>query len=212
YNGPGTGVTVKMGVGANPSREINRALEAFMRDVDSSLAEALKAGDYPLVVVGLAQNLGHFNAVTRHKDAVLTEIEGGHDHLSPHDLGALVWPHTRDALREQRQSIFGDLEQAAGQNRLVTDLNGAWQAALDSRVETMVVQEDLHLPATVSKDGRSLTLQPVSDMVGKEVIDEGQIDAVDQMIEAVMQNGGRVRFVDNDQLTEHQGLAMITRF
>ena len=94
----------------------------------------------------------------------------------------------------------------------MTDLNEAWQAALDSRVETMVVQEDLHLPATVSKDGRSLTPQPVSDMAGKEVIDEGQIDAVDEMIEAVMQNGGRVRFVDNDQLTEHHGLAMITRF
>lgn len=208
YNGPGTGVTVQSGIGANPSREKDRALEAFMRDVDSSLTDALKAGDYPVVVVGLAQNLSSFRGVSRNGHAILQEVEGGHDSLSVHDLGQVVWPHTRDALSAQRQDIFGEVEQAVGQNRFVSDLNEAWQAAQDGRVATMVVQENLHLPAQVSTDGRSLTLLET----GKEAGQEAYADAVDEMIEFVMQAGGKVRFVDDDQLGEHDGLVMLTRY
>lgn len=208
YEGPGTGVAVQSGIGANPSREKDRALEAFMRDVDASLLNAVKEGPFPVVLVGLAQNLGSFKGVSRNADFVVHEIEGGHDSLSAHDLGHLVWPQARDALRARRQEIFGQIGQAVGQNRCVTDLNEAWQAAQEGRVATMVVQENLHLPAEVSEDGRHLTLLDT----GKEEGENAYADAVDEMIEFVMQGGGKVVFVDDDELTEQDGLVMLTRY
>lgn len=208
HSGLDPDVTGQNRIAVNHSREKERALEAFMRGVDSSLTEALKSGDYPVMVVGLAQNLSRFMGVTRNTHAILHEVVGGYDHLSAHELGQLLWPQTRAALRTQREEIFGEVEQAVSQNRYVTDLNAAWQAAQDGRVATMIVQENLSLPAEVSEDGRRLTLLESEPQVGERIY----ADAVDEMIEFVMQNGGQVRFVDDDQLQDHEGMVMLTRY
>lgn len=137
YNGPGAGFALNTGGASNPSRERDRGVEAFMRDVNAGLGESVKEGPFPVVVVGLSQNLAPFQSVGQtsagNQQFVVQTIEGGHDSLSAHDLGQLVWPHAREALRERRQSVFGDIEQAVGQSRFVTDLNECWQAAQDGR-------------------------------------------------------------------------------
>lgn len=208
FNGPGAGVAVQSGIGANPSQERDRALEKFMGNVDESLHEAVKEGPYPVVLVGLAQNLAAFRGASRNEKYIVAEVEGGHDSLSAHDLGQLVWPAAKEALRERRQEIFAQVEQAVGQNKYASDLNESWQAAQDGRVETMVVRESLHLPAEVSADRRMLTLLET----GKEEGENAYADAVDEMIEFVIQAGGKVVFVDDDELAEHDGLVMLTRY
>lgn len=208
YNGPGTGVAVQSGIGANPSREKDRALEAFMRDVDSSLTEALKEGPFPVIVVGLPQNQSSFKSVSRNEGFIVNELESGLDSLSAHELGKITWPEVREALAERRGKVMEDIDQAVSQNKFVTDLDEAWQAALDGRVDTMIVEENHHLPARISEDGRSLTLLET----GKEAGEDALADAVDEMIENVMQNGGKVVFVDDAQLAQHDGLVMLTRY
>lgn len=212
YNGPGAGFSLNTGGASNPSRERDRGVEAFMREVNAGLGEAVRQGPFPVVVVGLAQNLAPFQSVGQtsagNQQFVVQTIEGGHDSLSAHDLGQLVWPHAREALRERRQSVFGDIEQAVGQGRFVTDLDECWQAAQDGRVEVMVVEENLHHPAEVSEDGRRLTLRET----GAGGSEEALSDAVDEMIEAVMGRGGRVVFVEDGELAGHAGLVMLTRY
>lgn len=207
YSGPGTGVTVQMGIGASPSREIERALEEFTRQIDAGLRAAVQERPFPVVLVGLSENLGMFRRVSQSTDLILTEVEGGHDHLSAHDLGTLVWPQLQAALRERRQEIFEQIGQASGQGRTVTDLNEAWQAALDGQVDVMVVEENLHFPAQISEDGRHLNLLPRG-----EDGPEDTADAVDEMIEHVMQRGGRTVFVDDGELASHGGMVMLTRY
>lgn len=207
YSGPGTGVTVQMGIGASPSREIERALEEFTRQIDTGLHEAVKVRPYPVALVGLSENLGMFRRVSKNMDLIAAEIEGGHDHLSAHGLGELVWPQMQAALTTRRQEIFGQIEQARGQGRTVSDLNEAWQAALDGQVDVMVVEENLHFPAQISGDGRHLKLLP-----GGEDAPGDAADAVDEMIEHVMQRGGRAVFVDDGKLAESGGLVMLTRY
>ncbi len=72
----------------------------------------------------------------------------------------------------------------------------------------MVVEENLHHPAEVSEDGRSLTLLETGSEAGEQALS----DAVDEMIEVVMSRGGRVVFVDDGELSEHSGLVMLTRY
>lgn len=208
YNGPGTGVAVQSGIGANPSREKDRALEAFMRDVDSGLAEAIKEGPYPVLVIGLPQNQSSFMGVTGNDSFIVSRLDSGLDSLSAHELGEVAWPEMKGALEERRNQILQDIDQAVSQNRFVTDLDEAWQASLDGRVDTMVVEENHHLPARVSEDGRTLTLLET----GKEAGDDALADAVDEMVEYVMQSGGKVTFVPEGHLSQHDGLVMLTRY
>lgn len=209
HTGPGGKTALQTEEGANnPSRQRDRALAAFMRDVDAGLGQAVTEAPFPVVVVGVSRNLAPLNEVGKNLAQVVAQIEGGHTYLSEHDLGQLVWPHAREALRERRQDIFGDIEQAVGQQRFVTDLDECWQAAQDGRVETMVVEENLHHPAEVSEDGRRLKLLESAAGEGEEAL----ADAVDEMIEAVMGRGGRVVFVEDGELAEHSGLVMLTRY
>ncbi|WP_102124640.1 hypothetical protein [Deinococcus planocerae] len=209
HTGPGGKTALQTEEGANnPSRERDRALAAFMRDVDAGLGEVVKAAPFPVALVGVSRNLAPLNEVGKNLAQVVAQVEGGHTYLSEHELGQLVWPQVREALRERRRSIFGDIERAVGQNRFVTGLNECWQAAQDGRVETMVVEEDLHHPAEVSADGRSLTLLET----GAEPGERAYADAVDQMIELVMARGGRVVFVEDGELAAHSGLVMLTRY
>lgn len=208
YSGPGAGSAVSSGIGANPSQEKDRALEAFMRDVDASLLAAVQEGPFPVLLVGLPQNLSAFGKVTRHADFIMRELPGGHDSLNAHELGELVWPEARAALRERRREIFDQLETARGQGRTVSDLDEAWQASIDGRVDVMVVEESMSYPAQVSADGRSITPLPT----GKEEGADAYADAVDEMMEAVMQHGGRAVFVEDGELQEYGGLVMLTRY
>ncbi len=208
YSGPGAGSSVSSGIGANPSQQKDRALEAFMRDVDASLLNAVQEGPFPVLLVGLPQNLSAFREVTKHADFIMREMPGGHDSLNAHELGELIWPEARAALRERRREIFEQLETAQGQSRTVSDLNEAWQAAIDGRVDVMVVEQSKSYPAQVSPDGRSLTALPT----GKEEGADAYADAVDEMMEAVMQHGGRAVFVEDDELKDYGGLVMLTRY
>jgi hypothetical protein len=68
------------------------------------------------------------------------------------------------------------------------------------------VEEDFHYPARLGPSG--LLLRPADDPTAPEVLD----DAVDELVETVLANGGQVVFVDNGALEVHQRIAMILRY
>lgn len=75
-----------------------------------------------------------------------------------------------------------------------------------TKILTSLVEEDFHYPATVDASGMHLT--PADDPTAAGVMD----DAVDEIIETVLSKGGRVVFMDNGQLAEHQRIALILRY
>ena len=74
------------------------------------------------------------------------------------------------------------------------------------RGDTLLVEEDFHYPARLDESGTKLT--PTEDITAPDVID----DAVDEIIEGVLDKQGKVVFVENGQLTQHQRIALILRY
>ncbi|OSI23593.1 hypothetical protein [Neisseria dumasiana] len=201
--------------GANPSQDISHVRDQIvtdqMREIGEALAEAQKQIPAPIVVVGVDRNIGHFRDGARNSEDVMLYIHSGHSDENEHQLAKNIWPQVKEALDEERQKVFGELENAKGNNLFVGGLNEIWQAATDGRADVLVVEEDLHLPAAVSEDGRTLTVL----QEGFEPNENTYDDIVDEMIEKVLANGGRVKFVDNDSLKEinpSHGIAVITRY
>jgi hypothetical protein len=102
-------------------------------------------------------------------------------------------------------------------NRLLEEFGRRKIDPLLSRLEGLVseidfrytldgVEEDFHYPATVAASG--MHLSPADDSTAPGVMD----DAADQIIEVVLSKQGRVVFVDNEQLAEHQRIALILRY
>ena len=70
----------------------------------------------------------------------------------------------------------------------------------------LLVEDDFRYPARLNASG--LHLRPADDATAPDVID----DAVDELIEFVLAQGGRVTFVDNGTLATHQSIALILRY
>lgn len=200
---------------ANPSQDISHVRDQIMTDlmrqVGAGVDEALKNIPAPVVVAGVDRNLGHYKDGAANQDDVLLYVAGGYHENSEHELGKLLWPEVKDALAASRNRIMDDLGNAKGNNRFLSGLNECWQAALDGRVATLVVGEDLSIPATVSEDGRQVN--PIDD--ASAAGEDAYADIIDELVEQVMASDGKVVFVDAGALQElnsQRDLAVITRY
>ncbi|HGO5853463.1 TPA: hypothetical protein ACK3JH_000299 [Mannheimia haemolytica] len=199
---------------ANPNQDISqvrdRIVNDHMRGIGEALLEAQKEIPAPIVVVGVDRNIGHFREGARNSEDIMLYINSGLSNENEHELTKIIWPQIKDALAEERKKIFDEIGAAKGNNLFVGGLNEVWQACVDGRVETLVIEEDLHIAAEVSPDGRNLT-----ELEGNfQQTEDTYEDIVDEMIEKVLQASGRVRFVDNDSLKEINptGIVAITRY
>ncbi len=205
HNLPGGATNLPGGPGINPSSQQDRFHEQFFRAVDQAFDMANKEDPLPLAVIGVDRYLSFFREVSTKND-VMAEVRGNYDHLSPHDLGKLVWPEVKARLAERRAGVFDELNAALGAGKCVSTVGEAWRYAHEGRGALLLVEEGYHPPARLSDDGMNILISDNPDDLA--VMD----DATDFIIEAVLTKGGRVVFVPDGSLSAHSRIALILRY
>ncbi|GIV71214.1 AOC03_06830 family ribosome hibernation factor [Caldilinea sp.] len=206
HEGPGGEAPLPGGFGVKRSHIRDEAHRQFFRKVDEALKPFMNGDPLPLAVVGVDRYLAFFDEVSSHKDAIIARVQGSHDKTSAHELGKLVWPAVKEALAEERRKVLEELDKAVGEQKYVSTIGEVWRLAQEGRGRLLLVEEDFHYPAVVDESG--MILSPAEDPEAPGVID----DAVDEIIETVLAKQGRVVFVENGQLAEHQRIALILRY
>ncbi|HMQ33548.1 MAG TPA: hypothetical protein PKD53_22645 [Chloroflexaceae bacterium] len=206
HGGPGGARGLPNDPAINASQLRDEHHRSFFREVDQALGAYMADDPQPLALVGVDRYLAFFGEVTSHGDAIVATIRGNHDQTSAHELGKLVWPPVREALAEQRRAIFDRLNAAVGGQRSASTLGEVWRFAQEGRGQTLVVEEGYHEAAALDETG--MRLLPAGDGAGPRALD----DAVDEVIAAVLDKGGRVVFVDDGTLAAHSRIALILRY
>lgn len=206
HDGPGGSQPLPGGFGIEPSKIRNEYQRKFFRNVDTAFHNYWTSDPVPLVVAGIERYLAFFREVTKHNDAILTTIEGNFDETPLPELGKLAWEHAQKAFDERRKTWLTKLDEAVSSNHYASTIGEAWRAVKDGRARVLLVEQNFHQPAHLSQDGYLLYVEEKADAPG--VID----DAVDDLIELMMAQDGQVVFVENGDLSAHQGVAVITRF
>lgn len=225
HSGPGGASRLPGGHGVNSSAHCDEHDRHFFRSVDEELTKVLVDDPLPVAAVGIGRNLSFFNEITQNKSSIIATLEGSHDSTSAHELGQLVWPPMQEALATQRSAVLDKLGEAVGSGKHAAGLSEVWQLAQEGRGEVLLVEEDFHQAGRLDESG--LNLMPVNGhnqrngangnsnvngsangTNGLEVMD----DAVDSLVEAVLDKGGRVIFTDSGALEEHNRVAMILRY
>lgn len=181
-----------------------------MREVGEALVEAQKQIAAPIVVVGVDRNIGHFKNGARNSNQVMLYINSGHNRDSSHELAQTIWPQIKDALAAERQKVSAELESAKSKGCFVGGLNEIWQAVNEGRAAVLVVEEDLHIAAEISSDGREIV-----EVLAGAVSNNGYDDIVDEIIEKALATGAQVKFVDKGSLkaiNPMRGMAVMTRY
>lgn len=206
HEGPGGELLLPGGIGINKSAYRDERHRQFFRQVDAAFMPFMANDPLPLAVVGVDRFLAFFNEMTNHKTSITTTLTGSHDKTSSHELGKLVWPLVKADLTEKRQQVLLKLDQAIGERKFVSTIGEVWRLANEGRGSLLLVEEDFQFPGRVDETGTHL--MPADDPAGPDVID----DAVDEIVEMVLDKQGQVTFVDNGQLEAHQRIALILRY
>ncbi len=183
-------------------RDDDQGAVAWARTVMTAVAAEHARQPLPTVVAGVNRTARDV-AKSCNVDAIGI-IRGNHDRTSWVDLHNQAWPLVCDWLRTDNQRALDHLDKARGANRYAGGVNEVWELANDSRVDLLVVEETYAYPARL-RNGQRVA---AADIEASDVID----DAIDELIEIVLNNRGRVAIIPDGRLADHDRLAAVLRY
>ena len=148
--------------------------------------------------------MAFYREVTRQTPAIVGMLAGNHDKTSPSALGKLVWPVFDAGATLRRTEALVQLDQAVSAHRHASGIDQVWRAAVGAKCQILLVEKEFHYPADLSPEGDRLL--PYTGK-GAAALD----DAVDEVIERVLETGGEVFFYVPGDLGVHQKIAAVLR-
>ncbi len=177
----------------------------FLRTVDRALGTYLQLHPAPIVLAGPSRVLATFTGLSRNLGRLAGTIPANVVHSPLPELAARTKPVLERYLHSRQQEALELLDRRIGSSRAVSGMSSAWLAARTERPEMLAVEQGLFFPARLSGDGDLLL--PATDVEHPDVLD----DAVDELIELVLDRGGWVALVDDGALEAHGGVALTVR-
>lgn len=203
---PGRRATGRTGGRSNGHTGTTQAeLVAHLRRVDRALGTYLQLHPAPVVLVGPERLLATYRGLSRHLARLAGSITGSHVRLPLPDLARRIGPVLDAYLHSREHEALEILQSRRKAGRVVSGMPSVWPAARRGRPEMLAVEDTLFYPARLDEGGDLLL--PADDVEHPDVLD----DAVDELIELVLDRGGWVALVRHGSLAGHDRVALTLR-
>jgi hypothetical protein len=179
-------------------------MEKFLLHIDNRLDIVLKAYQLPVFVMGPQRVLGHFKQVTRHNNALVGFVKGNYEDMDLPHLHEIIEPHVRDWKKIRQKNLLNKLEEAASMKRMVSGIQDVWKEAVHKKGRMLLVEKDYRYTARKGVPDDIIYRPAESDNPFSFIQ-----DAVDDVIEKVLENGGDVEFVENGFLRNYHHIALL---
>jgi hypothetical protein len=189
---------------SDPSGRKEIMLEKFLHHTDEGLSILLKAYPLPLFVIGTDRVIGHFKKITHNGNRIIGYIHGNYEGASEEELRKALDPHISDWRKINQTDLLHQLDAAASAKKLVAGIENVWRESTHKKGRLLVVENNFIYPAHHGGE---------KDIIYNEELDtENDFyikDAVDDVIEKVLENGGDVEFVDENVLKDYGHIALV---
>ena len=179
-------------------------MEKFLHHIDNSLDIILHAYHLPLFVLGTDRILGHFKKLTKHTAAVVEYIQGNYEEAAPAELQKVLGSHIADWKKVKQTDLLNQLDEAKGKKKLASGIKGVWKEAMNQKGRLLVVEKNYMYAA--QHGSKEDVIYKVTEPYNKYSYIK---DAVDHVMEKVLENGGDVEFVDEGVLNDHHHIALV---
>ena len=179
-------------------------LDKFMRHMDEGLAIILKAYPLPVFVMGPERVTGHFKALTKNDQHIIQYIHGNFEKANEAVLREVMTPFLADWRKVQERVILREMEKAHHANKLVSGVEEVWSAAAHRNGKLLIVEKDYICSASLAGNPDKIQIEDKNTNRPFYIK-----DAVDDIIEKILENGGDVEFVENNLLSENGHIALI---
>ncbi|MBI1782852.1 MAG: hypothetical protein HYR66_16030 [Sphingobacteriales bacterium] len=187
----------------DPSYRKEVMLDKFLKYADEGLSEVLKTMSYPVFVMGADRTIGHFRKITGNAQHILDYVHGSYEESTEVAIRFALEPYIDAGRKEKQLAFIGQLNSAKNTGKLVTGVENIWSEACKKNCRLLVVEKNFTYAAQKISDE---IIVPYSG-IGKNGIFIK--DAVDDIIEKVLLNGGDVEFVDEGIMGEYKKIALI---
>jgi Bacterial archaeo-eukaryotic release factor family 3 len=179
-------------------------MDKFLHHIDHSIGIILNAYHLPLFVMGAERVLGHFRKISRHANTVVEYVQGNYEEDSMEQLKEVLAPYIAGWKRLMQNDLLNRLAEAAGQKKLVVGIKDVWRESMMQKGRLLVVEKDYMYAAQSGGGGDIIdtTTEPHHTFSYIK-------DAVDDVIEKVLENGGDVEFTDHGVLDAYQHIALV---
>jgi hypothetical protein len=180
-------------------------LRKIVRAADECFGHYYLPEPLSLVLVGDGDIRDAFLSVTSYGDAVIGRVDGDHSATSSRDLGQIVWPVVKEAMSGILEDVMCELEVQEQKRGSFSGIEAVARAVKAGERGTLLVDDDYHLRGSIGKTDQLPIISPDIDV--REVID----DAVDAIIDKVLEAGGRVVFAPGGSLAARDRIVLIRR-
>jgi Bacterial archaeo-eukaryotic release factor family 3 len=179
-------------------------MEKFFLHIDKELDSVINAYHLPIMVLGTERIVGHFKKLTKHSGAIVEYIHGNYDDANSDQMKEILEPHLHVLNEIKQKDLLKQLENAAGQKKLTIGIKDVWREAAHQKGRLLVVEKNFTFTAQLGSD-ESKIFKPTEPYHSFSYIK----DAVDDVIEKVLEYGGDVEFVDDGVLQAYKHIALI---
>jgi hypothetical protein len=188
---------------SDPDKRKEILLDKFLHHMDEGLSIVLKAYDLPVFVMGSEKVLGHFKKITKNREKLVQFIHGNYNEATEPEIRKALQPHINNWRKIKEQDLLQQLESAINNKKLAIGIQNAWMSAAHKNSRLLVVEKDFVYPAQIIN---AETISPHDPNTRNPFYIK---DAVDDVMEKVLQNGGDVEFVENGLLKDYERIALI---
>lgn len=184
-----------------------KSKDEFFRHVDNVLTHILKVYHLPLIAMGSETSLADFKLISKNTDALTHCIYSNHSYSNDKNIATilqLITPvlHEWEKLKENYLKI--KLHKALCNKEAETGISDVYKAVKAKRGGLLIVERDFYYPLRSTDSNGVLNKSAVSS--------DGSLlvsDAVEDIIERLISNGGKVEFVNNNVLNDEMHIALI---
>lgn len=212
---PGVESNVGGFFGVEASAQHDAEEREFLNRVEKRLLEVNAQRAMPLILCGVRRTVSYLDEVLNgnHKAQlnIVGRLDGNHSNEPLKVLGEKTWTVLEEHLATQRQQACDRLSEAIGPGRAALGLESVWHEAQKGRVDTLLVEENFHQAAVQKPNGQQNgRIEPVRD--GAQSNSKLLPDAVDAVVDTVLETNGTVVFMPPGQLASHGKIAAILRY
>lgn len=187
------------------SRSVDNKLKEYFNLVDKAVVREYHRSTLSVVVITTEENFRVLREVADKPEIYVGYTSIDFNRKEQHQLAKQAWEVIKDNIEKNKRQIIEAVKEAVGQNKVYTDLQEIYRAAVAGRGEILVVDPSFTQPATIVDES---TLELVDDPTTPGAED----DIVSYIAWKVLAAGGQVVTLNNPDLGELSPIALKTRY
>jgi hypothetical protein len=185
--------------------EINKDTEKYFRYVDSFVLENYsKASKLPLILVSLTEHISEFKKISNNPYLLEEGINKSIESMNLVEIQKKAREIIEAISMKETEKMVEAYANAEAESLGSSDLVQVVKAAYESRVKTILMEEDKIVPGKIDNNTGKIKLGDIDD--------PNYDDILDDLAEMVLLSGGNVFVLTKDLMPSTTGIAAIFRY